>query len=197
MSSTPESTEPATILLQRLRAGDAEAGQRLLPLIYAELHRAADLCLQRERPGHTLQATALVHEAWIRLCGDGPTPPAENRGHFVRIAARAMRQILVDHARARSARKRGTRTEVESIDALMGAFEDRSIDVLALNEALERLTHMDEALARIVELRYFAGLNLPEVAEALEVSLSTVERGWRMARAWLRSEMTDADELPT
>lgn len=197
MSSTPEPTEPATVLLQRLHAGDAEAGQRLLPLIYAELRQAADLCLQRERPGHTLQATALVHEAWIRMCGAGASPQAESRGHFVRIAARAMRQILVDHARARSARKRGTRIEVESIDALMVAFEDRSIDVLALDETLERLTHMDEGLARIVELRYFAGLNLPEVALALEVSLSTVERGWRAARAWLRQEMSDADEPPT
>ena len=105
--------------------------------------------------------------------------------------------MVAIHARARSARKRGTRAEVESVEALMGAFEERSIDILALNEALERLASMDEALARIVELRYFAGLRLLEVAEALGVSLSTVERGWRAALAWLRSEMSDAGDLPT
>ena len=181
-----------TRLLQRISAGDARAGDELLPLLYQELKSVAAACMDRERPNHTLQPTALVHEAWMRVIGAREGPTWSGRDHFVRAAACAMRHVLVDHARARAAQKRGNGGRVLPLDSVMASFEERQLDVLALDEALERLTAMDEQLGRIVELRFFAGLTIPETARVLGVSTPTVERGWRVARLWLRNELPPA-----
>jgi len=161
-----------------------------MALIYDELHALAEESFRGERGGHTLQPTALVHEAWIRLVGGAPVE-WQGRSHFLRVAARAMRHVLVDHARGRSRLKRGRRSaaDPDDLDRLLFAFEERSIDVVDLNDLLERLSSFDEKLARVVELRYFAGLSVPEVAEVLGTSTTTVERSWRLARAWLQHEM--------
>jgi RNA polymerase sigma factor (TIGR02999 family) len=177
-----------TSILQRLGAGDGGAQAELLTLVHAELHRMAQQALRGERPGHTLQATALVHEAWMRLV-DARATDWSGRAHFFGAAARAMRRILVDHARARAAAKRGGGLARAALDESLLAYEERSLDLLALDEALERLAVADARAARIVDLRFFAGLEMTEIAEVLLVSVPTVERGWRMARAWLRSEL--------
>ena len=179
---------PATAILSRLGAGDGSAQAELLALVYAELHRMAENALRGERVGHTLQATALVHEAWLRLV-DQRTTDWNGRAHFFGAAARAMRQILVDHARARGAAKRGGGATRGLLDDSLLVYEARALDLLALDEALGRLAAADERAARIVELRFFAGLEMAEIAEVLGVSVPTVERGWRLARAWLRSEL--------
>ncbi len=163
----------------------------LLPAVYAELHRQAARALRREAAGHTLGATALVHEAYLRLAGEGHAA-WQNRAHFVGIAAHLMRQVLVDHARARQAAKRGGGALCVSLDHAAGvtpAGEDAAADVLALHEALERLAAFDPAQARLVELRYFGGLTVEETADALGVSPSTVKREWAVVRAWLRREL--------
>ena len=185
---------PATAILQRLGAGDRAAEAELLGLVYAELRALAASALRGERAGHTLQPTALVHEAWLRLVGAGPTDWT-CRAHFFGAAARAMRQVLVDHARARGAAKRGGgRGRVEAdeaslLDLSVAAWEERALDLLALDEALQRLAAADPRAARVVELRFFAGLEMAEVARVLSVSLPTVERDWRLARLWLRAEI--------
>jgi len=181
----------ATYYLERMRAGDAAAADELLPLVYRELHKIAEHLMLRERIGHTLQPTALVHEAWMRLAaGEGPGT-AGCRAEFLRVAARAMRNVLIDHARARGAQKRGKRTAVAPhlLDQIVGAFEERSIDVLALHESLERLAEVDEPLARLVELRFFAGLTVAEIAQIEGTSVSKLNASWRAARAWLRREV--------
>jgi len=181
---------PATRLLQELRDGDPDAAEKLLPLIYGELHRIARQSFQGQSESHTLQPTALVNEAWIRLMG-GKQADWQDKNHFLAVAATAMRHVLVDHARAKGRAKRGKRADVplESLDLLMSVFEERAVDVLALHEALEKLTEFDERMARVVELRFFGGHTVPEVAEILDVSDTTVERVWRLARAWLQREM--------
>jgi RNA polymerase sigma-70 factor (ECF subfamily) len=181
---------PATRLLQELRDGDPDAAEKLLPLIYGELHRIARRSFQGQSESHTLQPTALVNEAWIRLMG-GRQADWQDKNHFLGVAATAMRHVLVDHARAKGRDKRGKRADVplESLDLLMSVFEERAVDVLALHEALEKLTEFDERMARVVELRFFGGHTVPEVAEILVVSDTTVERVWRLARAWLQREM--------
>ena len=177
----------ATVLLHRLSDGDEAAGGELYDLIYGELHRLARAQMARQSPAHTLQATALVHEAWIRLVRAPST--ARDRNHFLALAARAMRNILVDHARAKQADKRGQRSEVDSIDLLAGSYEERRLDVIEIDDALRELEAADDGLARVVELRFFAGLTIPETARAMGVSGKTIELRWRTARAWLRAKI--------
>ena len=184
--------ERVTRLLERATSGDRAAAEELLPLLYGELKGVAVRSMRSERADHTLQPTALVHEAWLRLVGGGGAPRFESRRHFVRLAARAMRNVLVDHARARQAQKRGEGQEAASLDAVLAGFEEQHLDLLALHEALERLQEIDAPLARLVELRFFAGLTIEETARALELSTPTVERHWRVARMWLRRELPDA-----
>jgi len=178
----------ATLLLRRLSGGDADASGDLLQLLYRELRRIASRQMGGERGDHTLQPTALVHEAWMRLF-EGESPEWQGRSHFLRLASRAMRRVLVDHARSRAADKRGGGAGRVALDDVLAEFEERRIDVLALDVALERLTKMDAQLARIVEARFFAGLTIEETARTLEVGTATVERGWRVARMWLSNEL--------
>jgi RNA polymerase sigma-70 factor, ECF subfamily len=182
-----------TGLLLAWRAGDAAAGERLLPAIYDELHRQAARAMRREDGAHTLQATALVHEAYLRLV-DQRRAEWRNRAQFFGVAAQVMRRILVDHARAQHATKRGGAMQQITLgDATQTAAthaDDSALDVLALHDALDRLAAIDPEQARLVELRYFGGMNIEETAEALGVSPATVKREWAVARAWLRREMT-------
>ena len=159
----PQSSQDVTKLLQAWQQGDADALERLLPLVYDELRRVARAHLRRERPGHTLQATALVHEAYLRLVGGGGTTP-RNRTHLFAMAARLMRQILVDHARRKDARKRGGAATVIALQESVPAPEIAVVDVLALDEALTELSALDPRLCQVVELKFFAGLNIDETA---------------------------------
>ncbi|MCB9898357.1 MAG: sigma-70 family RNA polymerase sigma factor [Planctomycetes bacterium] len=186
--------EQATVLLQRLSHGDLAAADELLPLVYHELHGLARRLMSGERDNHTLQATALVNEAYLRLVDQAGTD-WESRAHFLRTAARAMRNVLVDHARTRNADKRGGKRARVPLDDALAAYEARALDMLALDTALERLSEMDEQLAQLVELRFFAGLTIPETAKILGVSTPTVERGWRVARLWLRAEIEGRPRL--
>jgi RNA polymerase sigma factor (TIGR02999 family) len=170
-------------------AGKQAVYDELFPLVYAELRRIAAREMRREKPGRTLQTTALVHEAYLRLLKDASLS-FENRAHFLGIAAHAMREILIEHARARSARKRGGGAVRLTLDDLVAPVPSPSIDVLALDEALQRLARLDERHARVVELRYFGGLSVEETAVALELSPATVKRAWTVARAWLFRELT-------
>lgn len=183
----PEVTE----LLEAWTQGDRHAVDQLLPLVYDELHRLAHTAMRGESTGHTLQTTALVHEAYVRLVK--ADLEWESSGHFLRIAARAMRRVLVDHARARKSAKRGGGAPVLLIDSLEGivAASSPPEEVLALDEALERLFSLDERKGRIVELCYFGGLTYDEIADTLDVSAATVHRDLRMARAWLYDELRD------
>lgn len=185
----------ATRLLERLSAGDGAAAEELLPLVYAELRRQAGRTMDGERGDHTLQPTALVHEAYLRLVGSQVR--WQSRAHFARVAARAMRNVLVDHARARRTDKRGQARDRAALDGVLAAYEERNLDVLVVHEALERLHAVDEPLARLVELRFFAGLSIEETARVLEMSTATVERHWRVARLWLRRELgPDSEDDP-
>lgn len=188
MSSASDQPGHVTQLLERWGGGDRSALDELTPLVLGELHQVADAYLRRERPGHTLQATALVNEAYLRLVGQ-KQGRWQGRKHFYGIAARLMRQVLVEHARKHGAEKRGGGREAVSLghaDEVVGSPE---VDVLAVHEALERLAAFDEQQARIVELRFFCGLSIEEAAEALGVGHATVEREWALARAWLRKEL--------
>ena len=160
----------------------------LLPLVYAELRRLAAGYLRREKPGQTLQPTALVHEAYLRLMKDRPDR-WQNRAHFCAIAAHSMRQILIERARARGAAKRGGARPRVTLDEALVAGNDRSIDLLELDEALERLAALDPEQARLVELRFFGGLTVEETAEAMNISPATVKRHWTVAKAWLSREL--------
>ena len=174
-----------TSLLSAWREGDATALDRLVPLVHAELRRLARRQMAGERPGHTLQTTALVNEAYMRL-SDLQRVEWQDRGHFFAMAARLMRRILVDHARARRVQKRGDGVRPAAIDAARSvAVPARSIDLLALDEALTALAARDERKAQVVELRYFGGLTAGETAAALDVSEETVHRDWRLAKLWL------------
>jgi RNA polymerase sigma factor (TIGR02999 family) len=157
-----------------------------------ELHRLAASYLRRERPGHTLQPTALVNEAFIRLVGQAGRSDWESRSHFVAIAAHHMRQILVDHARRHNAAKRGAGETMIALDDAQAASEPRSVDLLALDHALARLADVDPRKARAMELKYFGGLEMSEIASVLEISLKTVEKDVRLAVAWLRSALSAA-----
>jgi RNA polymerase sigma factor (TIGR02999 family) len=181
--------QPVTELLRAWGAGDAGASEALVPLVYAELRRQARRALRREREGHTLQATALVHEAWLRLDGQHDVP-WESRTQFLAVAAQMMRRVLVDHARTRRALKRGgggTQVTLGHADHAVSVPDE--VDVLALDDALARLATLDPRKARLVELRYFAGLSMPEAAEALGISQATVGREWAVSRMWLRREL--------
>ncbi len=180
-------------LIAKWRAGDASALQALLPLIYQELRRVASNHLRAERANHTLQTTALIHEAYLRLVvGEG----AEIRDHchFVALASRLMRQVLVDHARARLAEKRHGGIKVTMSEALQ-LTPQSEVDLLAVDDALDRLSQLDPQQARVVELRFFGGLSIVETSEALSVSPATVKRDWTTARAWLRRELLRAETM--
>ena len=173
-----------TGLLLSWRQGDAAALDRLVPLVYDELRRVARRHLRREQPGHALQATALVHEVYLRLV-DVDQLTLKNRTHFFAVAAKLMRQILVDHARRQHADKRGGGATMMSLDDVSPAAQSASVDVLALDQALAALASIDARQSHVVELRFFAGFNIDEAAEALGMSPATVEREWALAKAWL------------
>jgi RNA polymerase sigma factor (TIGR02999 family) len=173
-----------TDLLLSWRQGDAAALDRLVPLVYDDLRRVARRNLLREQPGHPLQATALVHEVYLRLV-DVDRLTVKNRTHFFAVAAKLMRQILVDHARRQHADKRGGGATMLSVDDVSPATQAASVDLLALDQALEALSSIDARQSQVVELRFFAGLNIDEAAEALGMSPATVEREWALAKAWL------------
>ncbi|MGD8451970.1 MAG: sigma-70 family RNA polymerase sigma factor [Phycisphaerae bacterium] len=180
-----------TQILRRASEGHESAVQRLLPLVYEELRALAQSYLSQERPDHTLQATALVHEAYVRLIRQEDVE-WRDRAHFFAVAAQAIRRILVDHARARQRVKRGGGRERVQLETDIVQVPQARVDVLAVDEALEKLAAIHERQARIVELRFFGGLNLKEVAEYLGVSPRTVDGDWSMARAWLRRELQEA-----
>ena len=169
----------------------APGADELTPLVYHELRRLAAAYLRRERPGQTLQATALVHEAYLRLAGAGS--PWQDKRHFVGIAARSMRQILVERARARGAQKRWAGLDRVSLTDALALVGQQDAMLPALDEALDRLEQVDAEQARIVELRFFAGLSIEETADALGMSPATLKRRWSLARAWLHRELTSGD----
>jgi RNA polymerase sigma factor (TIGR02999 family) len=177
-----------TQILQEWNDGNEDAKERLLPFVYDELKRQARIMMSRERANHTLQPTALVHEAFMRLSEQSGID-WQNRSHFYGIASRLMRQILVDHARLHGAEKRGNHPIHFSIDDLQIPVEDRAYSILILNEILDRLAEFDAQQANIVEMRFFGGMNNGEIAEALEISERTVGREWQSAKLWLFREL--------
>jgi RNA polymerase sigma factor (TIGR02999 family) len=177
-----------TELLVRWRGGDQAALDALMPLVYDELRRLAQHYLRRERADHTLQSTALVHEAYVRLVGQD-SPPWQSRAHFFGIAARLMRQILVEHARAHHAAKRGGHSFKLTLEDAAALPQAADVDLVALDDALRKLSEQDPRQSRIVELRFFAGLTIEDSAEVLEISRATVAREWTVARAWLYREI--------
>ncbi|MGI8641447.1 MAG: sigma-70 family RNA polymerase sigma factor [Pyrinomonadaceae bacterium] len=179
-----------TEMLKACRGGSREAMDKLVPFVYEELRRQAHSYLNHERSNHTLQTTALVHEAYLRLI-DQRSVDWQNRAHFFGLAANMMRRILVNYAVNRHRRKRGGAEENLPLEeALSVAVEERDVDLLALDKALNKLAELDERQARIVELRYFSGLNIEDTAEVLKISTATVKRDWTMAKTWLRQEIT-------
>jgi RNA polymerase sigma factor (TIGR02999 family) len=175
-----------TRLLKRVEEGDSGASDQLFMLVYDELHRMADRQMRRQRPDHTLQATALVNEAYIRVFGQD----WRDRDHFLSVAARAMRSILVDHARKKTTAKRTPGGQRVPLDELTQTYEDRAIDLVAMDEALNRLAEVDPNMVRLVELRFFAGLSMEESASFLNISTRKAQKEWSTARAWLRREVT-------
>jgi RNA polymerase sigma factor (TIGR02999 family) len=185
--TSSSSSQTVTQLLVRWKKGDDSALESLLPLVYDELRKLARHYLAAERPGHTLQSTALVHEAYLRMVDQSPVA-IENRAHFFGIAARLMRQILVDHARARLASKRDAGCLV-TLDESANIVKNQPLDIVALDDALTELARLDERQTRIVELRFFAGLSVEDTAQALAISPATVKRSWTAARLWLYREL--------
>ncbi len=187
----PASTPPdISRLLLQWSEGNREALQELLPLVYDELHRQAARYLQRERVDHTLQTTALIHEAYLRLV-DQRDVRWQSRNHFFAIAAQMMRRVLVDYARAKHREKRGGHdVRLALDDVMLVAMDETGIDLMALDEALTRLAAFDEQQSHVVELRYFGGLSLEATAQALDISRATAARDWEVAKAWLRRELT-------
>ena len=184
---------PVSELLRSWGRGDLQARERLLPLVYRELKKRAAVYLRGERRDHTLQPTALVHETYLRLFGEDPVA-WQNRDHFFGIAARVMRQILVDHARAHQAAKRAGAGIRVALDDHIGASRPVDWDILALNEALDELVRLDPRQAQIVELRYFGGMSEQEVAAVMSLSRATVTREWQTARAWLFRRLQPEEE---
>ncbi len=183
------SSAAVTQLLSDWSKGDQSALEQLLPMVYGELRRLASAYLRRERPDHTLQSTALVHEAFLRLV-DQHDVQWRSRAHFYAIAAQMIRRILVDYARAQQAEKRGSGAVKLALDEAVGVPMRSDVDLLGLNDALDRLAGFDPRQSRLVELRFFAGLSIEETAEAMEMSPATIKREWSSARAWLFREMT-------
>jgi RNA polymerase sigma factor (TIGR02999 family) len=183
-----------TTLLARWGSGDSAALEELTPLVYDELRRLAGRFLRRERPGHTLQSTALVHEAYMKLI-DQSQVQFQNRSHFFAIAAQLVRRILVDHARTRDRQKRGGGAMKLSLDDALGVSDKREVELVALDDALTGLSKLDPQQSRIVEMRFFGGLSIEETAEAVGVSPATVKRDWVAAKAWLFREMSRAGSV--
>lgn len=183
-----EPTDPGevTLLLQRSRAGDPAAASALFEQLYQELRARAQMVA--DGANATLHPTALVHEAWLKLVPER-APEFADRLHFLRAAAAAMRSVLIDHFRARKTLKRAGKVVPVELDHITDLYADRGVDLLTLEDALQRLAALDPQLAKVVELRFFAGLGMKEVADALEISLSSAERAWRTARAWLHAEL--------
>jgi RNA polymerase sigma factor (TIGR02999 family) len=187
-----EQQHEVTAILQDWSAGDGAAKERLFPLVYDELRRQARGFLLKERAEHTLQPTALVHEAYLKLI-DQTRVTWQNRAHFFGIASQLMRRIMIDHARARASDKRGAAAIRLSLDDVQIPIEERAAGLIALDEALENLAHFDERKAKIVEMRFFGGLTDEEIAEVLQISTRTVLRDWKTARLWLYRELSEND----
>ncbi len=191
-SGDPSADRAVTRLLAELRAGRADVAEQVLPLVYDELRAIAARHMRRERPGHTLQATALVHDAFLKLV-DQTRVEWQDRAHFFAIASQAMRRILVDHARSRAAVKRGAGATPQSMDETVLLGEQSALspeELLSLDTALDELAALDPGHARIVELRYFGGMTIEEAAAALDMSPATLKREWSLARAWLRRRLS-------
>ncbi|MGI8470140.1 MAG: sigma-70 family RNA polymerase sigma factor [Pyrinomonadaceae bacterium] len=186
-----ENTHEVTEILQKWREGDSKAAERLFPLVYDELKRQARAYLRRERPNHTLQPTALVHEAYLRMV-DRTALTAENRTHFFALASRVMRQILVDHARRRNAGKRGGAAELFSLENMDILPAQSAADLLELDEALQKLEKIDNRKCRVVDMRFFGGLKEKEIAEVLGITEKTVRRDWQFAKLWLYRELSQS-----
>jgi RNA polymerase sigma factor (TIGR02999 family) len=187
------SSNQVTALLAKWKAGDELAFEALVPLVYNELRQVAHRYLRHERPDHTLQTTALVHETYLRLIKQGGND-FENRAHFLAISAQLMRQVLVEYARHRNAAKRDARKTV-TLDAGIGLFNSRCVDVMALDDALKDLAVLDARQSRIVELRFFGGLSTEEIAAVLGISSATVKREWATAKVWLYHEISKAESV--
>jgi RNA polymerase sigma factor (TIGR02999 family) len=186
------SSQAVSELLARWRTGDEESLRRLMPLVYNELHRVAHNHLRKERPDHTLQTTALVHEAYLCLMKQQQPTDFENRAHFFAVCANLMRQILVQYARRRKAAKRDAGYKL-TLDDVVALPETRSVDLVALDDALHELAKLDPQQSRIVELRFFAGLSIEETSHVLGISPATVKRHWATARIWLHNEISRAE----
>lgn len=182
------SSAKVTQLLLEMSGGNRTAVDELLPLVYREMKRIAGGQLRNERPGHTLQATALVHEAYMKLV-DQREVSWQNRAHFLGVATQVMRRILMDYAKSRQRDKRGGGVRPVSLDEALVVSEDRASDLIVIDEALTRLEQLDPRQAKVVELRFFGGLSVEETAAAMEISTPTVKREWAMARAWLHREL--------
>jgi RNA polymerase sigma factor (TIGR02999 family) len=180
-----------TQILSQIEAGDPRGAEQLLPLVYEELRRLAAQRLAHEKPGQTLQATALVHEAYLRLVGADQADSWTSRGHFFGAAAEAMRRILIDGARRKSSLKHGGQLDRVDLNDIRLAAEGRTLDLIALDEALDKLAARDARQAELVKLRFFAGLSISEAARALGISESTADADWAYAKAWLRLQMAD------
>jgi RNA polymerase sigma-70 factor, ECF subfamily len=183
-----ETPADVTALLSELTKGNPEAGTKLIPLVYDELRRLANGYMRRERTGHTLQATALVHEAYLKLL-DQRSVDWQNRAHFFGIAAQVMRRVLIDHARGHVREKRGGGAEAVPLDEALVFSPERSEEFLELDSALEKLAALDPRQAKVVEMRFFGGLTVEETAEVLGISPKTVKRDWTVAKAWLHGEL--------
>lgn len=192
---TAEPFEHTTRLLRAVRDGTPAAAEELLPFVYEELRHIASRLLQRERSGHTLEATALIHEAWLKLAGEA-ADVWQGRVHFLRVAARAMRHVLVDHARNRVADKRGGGRRRVTLDTQLAEVADDAAQLLQVQDGLERLQAIDPWLAQVVEMKFFAGMTMDQIAAALDSSTRTVERAWRSARAWWLTELGEGGPRP-
>ncbi len=182
-----------TLILERARVGDEQARGEIVAAVYDELRRVASGLMRRERAGHTLSPTAVVHEAVIRLLGEEVFDTATDRNLLFASAARAMREVLIDHARRRATDRRGGGRRRVLLDSVVDYFEEQGLDILAIHEALDRLAELNARQAQVMTLRYFGGMTMPEVAAALAVSVVTVERDWRLARAWLAGQLEGGD----
>ena len=189
MTTPPSTRQEVTQLLGDWSGGNQGALEKLIPLVQPELHRLAHYYMSRERAGHTLQTTALLNEAYLQLT-DKTQPRWQNRTHFMAVAAQLMRRIMVDHARARHALKRGAGAIRVTLDETAWVTEERAEELLALDEALEKLAEFDRRRCEIVEMRYFGGLTVEEIADVLKVHPNTVMRDWRAAKAWLYAELS-------